>query len=118
MSIYKRPSGSQSKGKVVYNIGIVKGIVCLAVEDVSGVAIQNKKRSGKGGPDGIKVIINNEGISVDVSVNIYYGYNVPDVAFNIQQNIKHSVESMTKYKIDSVDVKVSGVIIPVENTIE
>ncbi|MBO6262644.1 MAG: Asp23/Gls24 family envelope stress response protein [Clostridia bacterium] len=54
-------------------------------------------------------------MNVSVIVNIYYGYSIPDVAYNIQQNIKHSVESMSKYKIGNIDVKVNGVIFPDES---
>ena len=43
MADYKN-NVSEKKGKVIYNIGIVKGIVRLAVEDVSAVAIQHKKK--------------------------------------------------------------------------
>ncbi|MBQ7643116.1 MAG: Asp23/Gls24 family envelope stress response protein, partial [Clostridia bacterium] len=104
----------ENKGKVVYNIGIVKGIVRLAVEDVAGVAIQKKKSVGKSS-DGIKIDVVNGNINVYVTVDVYYGCSIPDVAYDIQQSIKHSVESMSKYKIGNVDVKVSGVIFPDEN---
>jgi uncharacterized alkaline shock family protein YloU len=100
----------ESKGKIVYNVGIVKGIVRLAVEDVEGVAIQNKKKGSKTSSDSIKVsILPNGNIDVIVNVDICYGYSIPDVAYNIQRNIKHSVESMSKYKIGNIDVKVNGV---------
>ena len=45
MSVYKRRTEDDNKGKVVYNVGIVKGIVRLAVEDVAGVAIRKKKKN-------------------------------------------------------------------------
>lgn len=105
------------KGKVVYNAGIVNGIVKLAVEDVSGVAIQNKKTPKKTA-DCIKVDVSSGNVNVSVSVDVYYGYSIPDVVYNIQKNIKHSVESMSKYKIGNVDVKVEGVIFPEENPID
>ena len=126
MADYKN-NVSEKKGKVIYNIGIVKGIVRLAVEDVSGVAIQYKKRISsksrqsfwkrtvKKSTDGIKVDCSNGLINVAVSVDVYYGYGISDVAYDIQRNIKHSVESMSKYKIGSIDVKVNGVIFPEEN---
>ena len=115
MSVYKKGTDSENKGKVVYNVGIVKGIVRLAVEDVAGVAIQ-KKKSVKKNSDGIKVEVSGGNIYVSVVVDVYYGYSIPDVAYNIQQNIKHSVESMSKYKIGDIDVKVNGVIFPEENS--
>ncbi len=109
MTVYKHNS-DESKGKIVYNVGIVKGIVRLAVEDIEGVAIQNKKKGSKTSSDSIKVsILPNGNIDVIVNVDICYGYSIPDVAYNIQRNIKHSVESMSKYKIGNIDVKVNGV---------
>ena len=106
MADYK-DNGSEKKGKVIYNIGIVKGIVRLAVEDVAGVAIQYRKRTVRKSTDGIKVDC--------VNVDVYYGYGISDVAYDIQRNIKHSVEAMSKYKIGNIDVKVNGVIFPDEN---
>ena len=58
-----------------------------------------------------------ETINIDVTVDVVYGYNVPDIAFEIQQSIKHNIESMSKYKVDSVDVHFSGVIFN-ENSID
>ena len=114
MTVYKNKTVDSGKGNVVYNVGIVKGIVRLAVEDVEGVAIQNKKKLSSKSIDDIKVDIVNGSINVSVNIEVYYGYSIPDVAYNIQRNIKHSVESMSKYKIGNVDVKVSGVIFPSE----
>ena len=55
---------------------------------------------------------------MNVSVEVYYGYSIPDVVYNIQKNIKHSVESMSKYKIGNVDVKVEGVLFSEDKTID
>lgn len=115
MAVYKHKD--ESKGKVVYNVGIVKGIVRLAVEDVEGVAIESKQKVKKNVDSGIKVEVTNGNINVNVIVDVYYGYSIPDVAYNIQRSIKHSVESMSKYKIGNIDVKVNGVIFPEENTV-
>ena len=113
MAYYKRQTEEENKGKIVYNVGIVKGIVRLAVEGVEGVAISNNRV--KKHTDDIKVETDGDAISVKVSVNVYYGYSIPDVAYNIQQNVKHNVESMSKYKIGNIDVKVNGVIFPEES---
>ena len=103
MAIYKRGS-TERKGKVTYNAGIVKGIVVLAVEDVQGVAPNKEKLNLT------KVSFTGEDIvSIDITVNVLYGYSVPDVAFDIQQCVRHNVESMSKYKVDKVDVHVSSV---------
>ncbi len=93
----------ESRGKIVYNESIVNGIVEIAVSNVEGV-------SEKHGKDNIKIVSDKDGIYVSVTVNVLHGYNIPDVAYNIQSGIKESVESMSKYKISKVDVFVSDVI--------
>ncbi len=115
MAFYKNRADGDNKGKVVYNVGIVKGIVRLAVEGVEGVAVQTKKKFAQKSSDDIKVDVVGGAINVKVTVDVYYGFSIPDVAYNIQQNIKHNVESMSKYKMGAIDVKVNGVIFSEEN---
>ena len=95
----------ESRGKIVYNESIVNSIVEIAVSNIEGV-------STKHGKDNIKIVSDKDGngIYVSVTVNVLHGYNIPDVAYNIQSGIKESVESMSKYKISKVDVFVSDVI--------
>lgn len=97
---------STQKGKITYNAGIVSGIVALAVSEVDGVSLLKNKNKG------IKLSFDKEGISADISVEVDYGYNVPSLAFRIQQSIKHNVESMTKYKVATVDVHIQDVNFP------
>jgi uncharacterized alkaline shock family protein YloU len=91
-------------GKVVYNAGIVNNIVALAISEVEGVTpLQGKK-------NGISLYIEKDGIYADVSVVVKYGYNVPELAYRIQQSVKQSVENMTRYKVNSVNVHIQDVI--------
>ena len=100
-----RPDNGQ-KGKISYNAGIVSGIVSLAVSEVDGVSLLNTKNKG------IKLLFEKQGIVADISVKVDYGYNVPSLAFRIQQSIKHNVESMTKYKVDKINVHIQDVDFP------
>lgn len=103
MAIFRRvPSGDQ-KGKVSYNAGIVDGIINLAVSEIEGVSLT-------GGKKGIKSYFEKDGIYAEISVQIDAGLVVPEVAFKIQQSVKHNVEAMTKYKITKVDVFVVSVL--------
>ena len=91
-------------GKVVYNAGIVNNIVALAISEVEGVTpLQGKK-------NGISLYIEKDGIYADVSVVVKYGYNVPELAYRIQQSVKQSVENMTRYKVNSVNVHIQDVV--------
>lgn len=120
----KQSSNNEKSGKISYSSGIVSGIVSLAVSEINGVAILSngkksflKRVSKTDKREGIKIDYEGDGMYVDVSIKVYYGYSVPDIAFRIQENIKKSVESMTNFKIANVDVHVLGVIFDVENAI-
>ena len=52
--------------------------------------------------------------NVDVYVNVYYGYNVSEIAYRVQENIKSSIASMIEIKIDRINVHVMGVDFPKE----
>lgn len=102
-NIKLNPKDGQS-GKVVYNAGIVHNIVALAIAEVDGALLVQGKRSG------ISLYLEKDGIYADVSVVVKHGYNVPELAYRIQQSVKQSVENMTKYKVAEVDVHVRDVV--------
>lgn len=58
----------------------------------------------------IHVFIDENLVTIDVTINVLYGYRVPDVVFNVQQNIKQAVEAATRFKVKSINVNVSNVI--------
>ena len=103
MANFKRIPPDGHKGKVSYNAGIVSGIVSLAVSEAEGVELLAETKKG------LRLYFEKEGIYAEISVNVNYGYSVPDVAFKIQQTVKHNVEAMTEYKVAKVDVFVVGV---------
>lgn len=107
-SIKYNPNGQ--KGRITYNSDIVSGIVVLSLQETEGIELVPSKSKG------IKLCFEKEGIFADISVIAHYGYNVPELAYRIQQTIKQMVESMTKYKIAKVDVHVQGVVFPESKT--
>lgn len=111
MAHIRRDPSSTQKGKVSYNSGIVSGIVALAISEVEGVSLLSTKNKG------IKLTFDKQGIIADIGVRVDYGYNVPSLAFRIQQSIKHNVESMTNYKVAKVDVHVDDVVFPENSAI-
>ena len=102
----KISSIDKQNGKVVYNAGIVNGIVALAVEEVEGTTLVSGKKRG------ISLFLEKDGIYADVSVIVKYGYNVPELAYRIQQSVKQNVETMTRYKVAKVDVHIQDVVFP------
>lgn len=112
MSNFKLTSNDKQKGKIVYNAGIVQNIVALAVAEVEGTVPSQAKKGG------ISLFLEKDGIYVDVSVVVKYGYNVPELAYRIQQTVKQSVENMTHFKVAQVDVHIQDVIFCEEAPLE
>ena len=67
--------------------------------------LSGKKNLAKG----IKVEINEDKAKIDVNIIVEYGSRIPDVAFEIQNRVKKSVENMTGLKVEEVNVHVQGV---------
>lgn len=97
---------------------VVAVIAGVAVSEVPGVAsmsggfaggisevLSGKKNLSKG----IKVDAEEKDVKIDVNIIVEYGSRIPDVAFEIQNRVKKSVENMTGLKVSEVNVHVQGV---------
>ncbi len=58
---------------------------------------------------GIKINQSDEGISIDLYLIVKYGVKIPEVAWNIQENVKKEVEAMTDSGVKAVNIHVQGV---------
>lgn len=58
---------------------------------------------------GVKVVTRDDKIIIDLYVIIKYGYRIPEAAFEIQENVKKTIEELTGMEIDSVNIHVQGV---------
>ena len=97
---------------------VVAVIAGVAVSEVSGVASMAGGFAGeisgifsgkKNMQKGIKVEIEGDVAKIDVNIIVEYGIRIPDVAFEIQNKVKKSVETMTGLKVDEVNVHIQGV---------
>lgn len=97
---------------------VVAVIAGIAVSEVPGVAemaggfaggitevLSGKKNLAKG----IKVEVGDKDTKIDVNIIVEYGIRIPDVAFEIQNRVKKSVETMTGLNVLEVNVHVQGV---------
>ena len=96
-------------------VAVIAGVAVAEVPGVAGMAggfaggisevFSGKKNLAKG----IKADINENNAKIDVNIIVEYGSRIPDVAFEIQNKVKKSVESMTGLKVEEVNVHVQGV---------
>ena len=58
----------------------------------------------------IKVDISkNEEVKVDIPIVIKYGYNIPDTAARVQDNVRLALERMSNLSVKDVNVNVKGI---------
>lgn len=88
----------------------VKGIVGMSASLVGGITqiISGKKNLSKG----VKVSVGESSAAIDLYVVVEYGVRIPDVALEIQENVKKAVESMTGLVVSAVNIHVQNVMIP------
>ena len=95
-------------------VAIIAGLAATEVEGVDSMAgnITNEL-VGKLGMNnlskGVKVDVTEEHVSVDLSLNIRYGYSIPSVSEQVQEKVSTAIENMTGLTVLDVNVKIAGV---------
>jgi uncharacterized alkaline shock family protein YloU len=84
----------------------VRGVAGMSGGVVGGIAeLLGRKNLSKG----VKVEVGQKQCAVDVSIVVEYGVRIPDVATEIQENVKKAIESMTGLEVVEVNVHILGV---------
>ena len=101
----------KENNNIVIEDEVIATIAGIAVSEVSGFAggitevLSGKKNLAKG----IKVETKEGETKIDVNIIVEYGVRIPDVAFEIQNKVKKSVEEKTGLKVSGVNVHIQGV---------
>ena len=112
-------SRSDELGNIHISEEVLAGIAAAAleVEGVSGLAanlgsdiaeLLGKKNLAKG----VRVQMEDEKVTVDLSILMSYGHTIPEVGRAVQDGVKNAVESMTGLEIAAVNVNVGGITFP------
>ncbi len=96
--------------------------VIASISSIAAVEIEGVKRVGRDLKSGlleligqksltaIKVDISkNEEVRVDIPLIIKYGYNIPDIASRVQENVRMALEKMSNLSIKDINVNVQGI---------
>ena len=95
-------------------VAIIAGLAATEVGGVDSMAgnITNElvgKLGMKNLSKGVKVDVTEEHVSVDLSLNLKYGYNIPEVGEKVQEKVKSAIENMTGLTVLDVNIKIAGV---------
>ena len=85
----------------------VKGVSALAAgTDIA--ELLGKKNQAKG----VRIHVEEEKVTVELSVMMTYGNTIPEVGKAVQENVKSTMESVTGLEIAAVNVSVAGIVFP------
>lgn len=106
-------------GTVSFATDVVATIAGLAATEVEGVASMSSpssaladmfsRKNTRNFTKGVRIDLDGNCVTVDVTIVVEYGSPVPDVARSIQENVKKAIETMSGLTVHSVDVHVSGI---------
>lgn len=115
---------ANGNGSVVFATDVIATIAGLAATEVEGVAsmagtagsssladiFTRKNQSSKSLTRGVRVDLgDNNAVTIHLTIVVDYGSPIPEVAGNIQENVKKAIETMSGLTVSSVDVHVQGV---------
>jgi len=101
-------------------VAIIAGIAAMEVPGVAGmsggiageiVEMLGRKNLSKG----VKVEVGEKQAAIDLYIIIDYGCRIPDVAWDIQERVKKTVETMTGLNVVEVNIHIQGVNFDTEN---
>ncbi|HEY5562517.1 MAG TPA: Asp23/Gls24 family envelope stress response protein [Clostridiaceae bacterium] len=90
----------------------VKGVIGMSASLVGGIAeiLRGKRNMSKG----VKVTVGENSATIDLYLAVEYGIKIPEVAMQVQDNVKKAVELMTGLVVSEVNIHVQNVVFVTE----
>lgn len=112
-----KPGINTDMGTITIADEVVSTVAGLAAIDVEGVASMSggwgtdlvEKLGRKNFAKGIRVELTNDDTKIDIYLIVEFGYSIPEVADNVQKEVKLAVETMTGLNVIEVNVHVVSV---------
>ncbi|MBN2831536.1 MAG: Asp23/Gls24 family envelope stress response protein [Candidatus Omnitrophica bacterium] len=95
----------------------ISSVASIAALDIPGVKSLNRSLRvkimdllGNKGNSDIRVEINkNEEVRIDIPIFVKYGFNIPEVANAVQENVRIALEKMSNLSVKDINVNVVGI---------
>ncbi|MDD5108965.1 MAG: Asp23/Gls24 family envelope stress response protein [Candidatus Omnitrophica bacterium] len=112
-----RDESRNDLGVVKIHKNVISSISSIAATEIEGVkrVASNLKNGllkviGQKFSSAIKVDISkNEEVKVEIPLIIKYGYNIPDVACRVQENVRAALEKMSNLSVKDININVRGI---------
>ena len=95
-------------------VAIIAGLAATEVEGVASMAgnITNElvgKLGMKNLSRGVKVAVSENEVTVELSLNMAYGYSIPKTSAKVQERVTSAIENMTGLSVSEVTIHIAGV---------
>lgn len=95
-------------------VAIIAGLAATEVEGVASMAgnITNElvsKLGMKNLSKGVKVMVAPGSVTVDLALNLEFGYSIPVVSAKVQDKVKSAIETMTGLNVSEVNIRIASV---------
>lgn len=115
-TIDKKQEGESEIGNLNIADDVINTIANIAASEVKGVSTLSSgiaggivEMFGKRPSKGIKIETKEGEVKIDLSLVVHYGVRIPSVAWEVQENVKKSIEAMTGLKVTQVNIHVQGI---------
>lgn len=113
----------EKQGTIKISEDVVTTIAGLAAAEVSGVAGMSggitgelvEKLGRKNISKGIKAVMGENEVTIDINAIVEYGVNIHEVAVELQNSIRNAIENMTGLSVVNVNVNIQGLSFGSEN---
>lgn len=113
----EREESRTELGTVRVHKNVIASIASLAAAEIEGV-----KRVGGDLKSGIAEFIGkkylfaihveiskNEEVKLEIPLVIKYGYNIPEIASRVHENVRNSLEKMTNLSVKDINVNIKAI---------
>ncbi len=108
---------SFERGNLNISNEVISTIANIAASEVAGVTALSssiadgivEKLGKKSLSKGIKVDTKDGEVKIDIFLIVSYGVKIPDVAREVQENVKKSIEAMAGLNVTQVNIHVQGI---------
>ena len=112
----------KQNGSITFTTDVIATIAGVSASEVEGVAsmsgqansgfvdmlTRKGQTAGKKSTKGVKAELQGSNVNIHLSVVVDFGSPIPEVASNIQDNVKKAIETMCGLTVTGVDIHVTG----------
>lgn len=81
----------------------IESMVGGGINDIAGkLGVKNHSK-------GVKVDIVGNKVSLDIAVNMRFGYSIPKISAKVQDKVSQAINSMTGLEVTKVNVRIAGI---------